>query len=71
MEDLRERIVELLRKKAPLSLESEINEMEALIKQKEYRQAFLKMYEIKKDPSWTPTEEYLKLMEKFWAYYAA
>ena len=71
MEDLRKRIVQLLRENAPLCLEQEIDEMEVLIDQKKYRLSFLKMYEIKEDSLWVPTEEYLKLIKKFWAYYAA
>lgn len=34
MEDLRKRIVQLLRENAPLSLKQEIDEMEVLIEQK-------------------------------------
>lgn len=38
--------------------------------QEKYRQAYLKMYEIRKSSLWSPSSEYLHLMEKFWWYCA-
>lgn len=70
MENLAPQIIRLLRTELPSSLLQSVEEIEMLIKQEEYRQAYLKMYEITKSPLWVPTSEYLQLMEKFWWSYA-
>lgn len=70
MKDLNQQIIELLRQKIPFSLMSEVDEIELLITQGKYRAAYFKMYEIRKNPSWSPPSEYLHLMEKFWWHYA-
>ena len=70
MKDIKQEIIDLLREKLPGSLMSEVDEIELLIMQNENRPAFRKMYEIRKNPLWTPTSEYLQLMEMFWCKYA-
>ena len=70
MKEIKQRIIELLRDKLPSSLMSEVDEMESLMKQGKNRQAYLKMYELKKNPLWSPTSEYLYLIEMFWWNYA-
>lgn len=70
MEIIEQRIIRLLRCKLPVSLMHNVDEIEFLILQNKYREAYLKMYEVKKNPLWSPTSEYLQLMEKFWWNYA-
>lgn len=70
MENLNQKIIRLLRTELPESLLQNVEEIEMLIKQEDYRQAYLKMYEIRKSPLWVPTSEYLQLIEKFWWNYA-
>ena len=70
MENIEQRILKLLRCKLPVSLMQNVDEIELLILQKKYREAYLKMYEIQKNPLWSPTSEYLQLIEKFWWNYA-
>ena len=70
MENVKKRIIELLREELPTSLLQDVDEIEKLIMQEKYRIAYLKMYEIRKCQAWTPTNEYLYLMEKFWWNYA-
>lgn len=70
MEDIKQKIVGLLRDKLPASLLPNVDEIEELITQGKYRAAYLKMHEIRKDALWSPTSEYLHLMEKFWWEYA-
>ena len=66
MENVKKRIIELLREKLPTSLLQDVDEIEKLIMQEKYRVAYLKMYEIRKSQAWSPTSEYLELMEIFW-----
>lgn len=66
MESKKQRIISLLREELPSPFMKNIDEIESLIIQGNYRQAYLKMYEIRKSPLWSPTSEYLQLMEKFW-----
>lgn len=70
MKDIKQEIIELLRERLPSSLMSDVDEIELLIVQNKNRQAYLKMYEIRKNPLWTPTSEYLQLIEMFWWNYA-
>lgn len=70
MEGLKQKIVKVLRDELPLSLMQNVDEIELLIMQDRYREAYLKMYEMRKNPLWSPTSEYLQLMEKFWWDYA-
>ena len=66
MEIVKQKIITLLRKELPTSLMQDVDEIELLIMQEKYRQAYLKMYELRKRSLWSPTSEYLQLMEKFW-----
>lgn len=66
MESINQKIIRLLRKELPSTLMQDVDEIELLIMQEKYRQAYLKMYEIRKSSLWSPTSEYLQLMEKFW-----
>lgn len=66
MESVKQKIITLLREELPSSLMHDVDEIELLIMQEKYRQAYLKMYEIRKSSLWSPTSEYLQLMEKFW-----
>ena len=66
MEIVKQKIITLLRKELPTSLMQDVDEIELLIMQEKYRQAYLKMYELWKSSLWSPTSEYLQLMEKFW-----
>ena len=47
-----------------------VDEIELLVMHDRYREAYLKMYEIKNNPLWPPASEYLQLMENFWWNYA-
>ena len=49
---------------------ADVDEVELLMKQGKYRAAYSKMYEIRKNPLWSPTSEYLQLIEMFWWEYA-
>ncbi|MCX4341772.1 MAG: hypothetical protein OSJ72_19360 [Lachnospiraceae bacterium] len=66
MENVKQRIIKLLKEELPSSLMKDVDETELLIMQEKYRQAYLKMDEIRKSTLWTPSSEYLQLMEKFW-----
>lgn len=70
MESISQKIIGLLRKELPSTLMQDVDEIELLIMQEKYRQAYLKMYEIRKSSLWSPSSEYLQLMEKFWWYCA-
>lgn len=70
MDNLKQKIIRLLRTELPSALLQDVEEIEMLIRQEDYRQAYLKMYEIRKSPLWVPTSEYLQLIEKFWWNYA-
>ena len=70
MDNVKKRIIELLRKELPTSLLQDVDEIEKLIMQEKYRTAYLKMYEIRKGQEWAPTNEYLQLVEIFWWNYA-
>ena len=48
MEIIEQRIIRLLRCKLPVSLMHNVDEIEFLILQNKYREAYLKMYEVKK-----------------------
>ena len=67
---MNENIIKELRDSLPASLIQYVDEVETLIMDGKYREAYLKMYEIKNNPLWSPTREYLQLMEKFWWNYA-
>ena len=67
---MNENIIKELRDGLPASLIQYVDEVETLIMDGKYRQAYLKMYEIRNNPLWSPTSEYLQLMEKFWWNYA-
>ncbi len=69
MDDLKQKIIRLLRTELPSALLQDVEEIEMLIRQEDYRQAYLKMYE-RKSPLWVSTGEYLQLIEKFWWNYA-
>lgn len=66
MENVKQKIIKLLKEELPSSLMKDVDETELLIMQEKYRQAYLKMDEIRKSTLWTPSSEYLQLMEKFW-----
>ena len=66
MQDIRKGIIELLREELPQSLMPDVDEIELLIAQNKNRQAYLRMYEIKKNPLWSPPSKYLHLIELFW-----
>lgn len=70
MKETKQKVIEELREKLPLSLMESVDEVEALIKQGKNRDAYLKMYEIQKNPLWSPTSEYIHLIEMFWWNYA-
>lgn len=70
MKDEKKRVIELLREELPASMLQDVDEIEKLIMQEKYRLAYLKMYEIRKNQIWSPTSEYLHLMEEFWWKYA-
>ncbi len=67
---MNENIIKELRDGLPASLIQYVDEVETLIMDGKYRQAYLKMNEIRNNPLWSPTSEYLQLMEKFWWNYA-
>ena len=67
---MNENIIKELRDSLPASLIQYVDEVETLIMDDKYREAYLKMYEIRNNPLWSPTSEYLQLMEKFWWNYA-
>lgn len=67
---MNENIIKELRDSLPASLIQYVDEVETLIMDSKYREAYLKMYEIRNNPLWSPTSEYLQLMEKFWWNYA-
>ena len=67
---MNENIIKELRDGLPASLIQYVDEVETLIMDGKYREAYLKMYEIKNNPLWHPTSEYLQLMENFWWNYA-
>ena len=67
---MNENIIKELRDSLPASLIQYVDEVETLIMHDKYREAYLKMYEIRNNPLWSPTSEYLQLMEKFWWNYA-
>lgn len=70
MKDIRQEIIELLRERVPESLMPEVDEIESLIMNEEYRPAFSKMDDMKRNPLWAPTSRYIELMELFWCEYA-
>ena len=61
-------LISLLREKLPESLQPDVDEVELFIMQNKNRQAWIKMDEIKKNPLWSSTSEYLDLVEKSWYY---
>lgn len=65
VQDIKQEIISLLREKLPKALMPDVDEVGFLIMQNKNRQAWIKMDEIKKNPLWSPTSEYLGLMEKF------
>lgn len=67
---MNENIIKELRDSLPASLIQYVDEVETLIMDGKYIEAYLKMYEIRNNPLWSPTSEYLQLMEKFWWNYA-
>lgn len=67
---MQEDIIKELRDRLPTSLIQYVDEIEVLIVRGKYREAYLKMYEIRNNPLWSPTSEYLQLMERFWWNYA-
>ena len=67
-QDIRQEIISLLREKLPESLQPDVDEVELFIMQNKNRQAWIKMDEIKKNPLWSSTSEYLDLVEKSWYY---
>ena len=67
---MQEDIIKELKNHLPTSMIQYVDEVEELIVRREYREAYLKMYEIRNNPSWSPTSKYLQLMEKFWWNYA-
>ena len=67
---MKENIIQGLRNELPTSLMQYVDEIELLVMHDRYREAYLKMYEIKNNPLWSPTREYLQLMENFWRNYA-
>ncbi len=70
MKDEEMQIVDLLRRELPSNLLQKADEIEILILKEKYREAYLNMYELKKSNLWTPTSQYLELIEKFWWNYA-
>ena len=68
VQDIRQEIISLLREKLPESLQPDVDEVELFIMQNKNRQAWIKMDEIKKNPLWSSTSEYLDLVEKSWYY---
>ena len=68
VQDIKQEIISLLREMLPTSLQPDVDEVELLIMQNNNRQAWIKMDEIKKSPLWSPTNEYVDLMEKSWYY---
>ena len=68
VQDIRQEIISLLREKLPESLQPDVDEVELFIMQNKNRQAWIKMDEIKKNPLWSPTNEYIDLVEKSWYY---
>lgn len=70
MKETKQKVIEELREKLPLSLMESVDEVEVLIKQGKNREAYLKMYEIQKNPLWSPTSGYIHLIEMFWWNYA-
>lgn len=70
MNDVKKRIIELLREELPISMSQDVDEIEKLIIQGKYRIAYFKMYKIRKNQIWSPTNEYLHLIEEFWWNYA-
>ena len=67
---MKENIIQGLRNELPTSLMQYVDEIELLVMHDRYREAYLKMYKIKNNPLWSPTREYLQLMENFWWNYA-
>ena len=67
---MQENIIKELRDRLPTSLIQYVDEVEVLMVLGKYREAYLKMYEILNNPLWSPTSEYLQLMERFWWNYA-
>lgn len=67
MEDIRKQILDEIKEHFSMELLGEIEEL--MIKEK-YRQAYAKMYELKKSKQWSPTDKFLQLLEKFWWIYA-
>jgi len=67
---MKEYIMQELRNGLPTSLMQYVDEIELRVMHDKYREAYLKMYEIKNNPLWHPTSEYLQLMENFWWNYA-
>ena len=67
---MKEYIIQGLRNELPTSLMQYVDEIELLVMHDKYREAYLKMYEIKNNPLWPPASEYLQLMENFWWNYA-
>lgn len=70
MKDVSLQIIELLRQELPQVLLYNVDEIETLIISEKYRAAYLKMDQLKKEQVWSPTKEYLHLMEEFWWNYA-
>lgn len=70
MKNVKQQIMESLREEIPLDLISDVDEIELLLHQDRYREAYLKMYELQHNKGWSPTNKFLQLMEQFWWNYA-
>ena len=63
-------IIDILKKESTIDISKDVDEIEMLIKKEKYRMAYSKMYELKNSNLWTPSTQYLHLMELFWWNYA-
>ncbi len=70
MSDIEVQIIKILKEDLPLNLLHKVDEIEMLITKEKYREAYLNMYELKNSKEWSPTSEYLQLIERFWWNYA-
>ena len=68
--DIEKEIIDVLKKELPPKLISQVDVIENFIEEKKFRAAYMEMYNLKKNNTWTPTIKFLSLLEKFWWLYA-
>jgi predicted AAA+ superfamily ATPase len=66
MKNISDEIIDILNDELPECLANKVDEFKMQVEKGKYRPAYIILDELKNNKSWSPTAEYLQMIEKFW-----